>query len=72
MTREELNSLLVMTLERINKLFESLDASDAEAKQRFVQSLKTHNAVFNQLVRDSVERELSHERAKQELERFEW
>lgn len=72
MTREELNSLLVMTLERINKLFESLDASAAEAKQRFVHSLKTHSAVFNQLVRDSVERELSHERAKQELERFEW
>ncbi|KAL7061435.1 hypothetical protein AAHC03_0893 [Spirometra sp. Aus1] len=72
MTREELNSLLVMTLERIDKLFESLDASGVQAKQRFVQSLKNHSAVFNQLVRDSVERELSHERAKQELERFEW
>ncbi|CDS40910.1 Mitochondrial inner membrane protein [Echinococcus multilocularis] len=72
MTIEEMNSLLAMSLERLDKLQENLQASGAAAKRHIAMALQKYKNEADIITQEAVERAISHEQIKRELERFEW
>ncbi|VDK39830.1 unnamed protein product [Taenia asiatica] len=72
LTIEEVNSLLVMSLERIDKLQESLQASSASAKRHIAMALQKYKNEADVITQEVVERAILREQIKRELERFEW
>lgn len=72
MTIEEVNSLLVMSLERIDKLQESLQSSGASAKRHIAMALQKYKNEADVITQEVVDRAILREQIKRELERFEW
>lgn len=72
MTLEEVNALLVMSLERIDKLQESLKASSAAAKRHTAMALQKYKIEADRITQEAVHRAIHREQIKCELERFEW
>ncbi|VDM31820.1 unnamed protein product [Hydatigera taeniaeformis] len=72
MTIDELNSLLAMSLERIGKLQESLEASSASAKRHITMALQKYKNEADIITQEVVDRAIFREQIKRELERFEW
>ena len=72
MTLAEVNALLAMTLERIDKLQESLRASGAAAKRHIAVVLQKYKHEADRITQEAVERAIHREQNKRELERFEW
>lgn len=72
MTVEEVNSLLAMSLERIDKLQESLKSSGEAAKQHIAEAIQKYKMEADRITQEAVERAVHREQVKHELERFEW
>ncbi|VDD78473.1 unnamed protein product [Mesocestoides corti] len=72
MTMEEVNTLLAMTLERIEKLHESLEMSGSVAKRHLVAALQNYKEMANRFTQEAIERAVLREQNKHELERLEW
>ncbi len=72
MTIEEVNTLLAMTLERIDKLRDNLEASGTASKRHLSDALQAHKEVGDKLTHDAVDRAVAREQNKHELEKFEW
>ncbi|VDO07507.1 unnamed protein product [Rodentolepis nana] len=72
MTLEEVNSLLAMSLERIDKLQESLKTSGETAKQHIAAAIQKYKMEADRIAQEAVDRAIHREQVKRELERFEW
>lgn len=72
MTLEEVNSLLVMSLERIDKLQESLKSNGEAAKQHIAAAIQKYKIEADRITQEAVERAIHREQVKREIEHFEW
>ncbi|KAM3179093.1 hypothetical protein ACTXT7_001231 [Hymenolepis weldensis] len=72
MTLEEVNSLLVMSLERIDKLQDSLKSNGEAAKQHIAAAIRKYKIEADRITQEAVERAIHREQVKREIEHFEW